>query len=163
MRLMRALEYIKSQPEWDGKNLIVSGGSQGGSQVLAACALDKDVTFARAGVPGWCDLAGCLYNRRSGGGQVYTLKEHQTNPAYSVAVSYYDCTFFARRVKCPIYINTGFMDTVCAPSSVFTAYNSIPAGVEKHMQTSPTGIHGTPHTEGHKALNDHLDSILKKR
>ena len=162
MRLMRALEYIKSQPEWDGKHLIVVGASQGGAQVLAACGLDKDITFARCGVPAQCDHSGCLGNRRSGWPGLYTANDHEKNPAYAKCASYYDGAYFAKRVKCPIYINTGFMDSVCPPSSVFAAYNSIPAGVEKHMQTSPTGGHGTPHTEGQKALNDYINSILKK-
>jgi cephalosporin-C deacetylase-like acetyl esterase len=162
MRLMRALEYIKSQPEWDGKNLIVSGGSQGGAQVLAACALDKDVSFARCGVPGWCDLSGCLADRKGGAPFYYTIEQFKAHPEYAKCAPYYDCAYFAKRVKCPIYFNTGFMDTVCPPSSVFTAYNSVPAGVEKHMQTSPTGEHSTPHSDGHKALDDHIRSIIKK-
>lgn len=162
MRLMRALEYVKSLPEWDGKHLIVIGGSQGGAQVLAACGLDKDITFARCGVPAMCDHSGCLGNRRSGWPALYTVDNLKKNPEYAKCASYYDGAYFAKRIKCPIYFNTGFMDSVCPPSSVFAAYNSIPAGVEKHMQTCPTGSHGTPHTDGKKAVNDYINSILKK-
>ena len=162
MRLMRALEYVKSLPEWDGKHLIVVGGSQGGAQVLAACGLDKDITFARAGVPAMCDHSGCLGNRRSGWPALYTVKDNAQNPAYAKCASYFDGAYFAKRIKCPIYFNTGFMDSVCPPSSVFAAYNSIPAGTEKHMQTCATGAHSTPHTDGNKALNAYINSILKK-
>ena len=162
MRLMRALEYVKSLPEWDGKHLIVTGGSQGGAQVLAACGLDKDITFARAGVPAMCDHSGCLGNRRSGWPALYKAQEHKDHPEYAKCAAYYDGAYFAKRIKCPIYINTGFMDTVCPPSSVFAAYNSIPAGTEKHMQTCATGAHSTPHTEGNKAIEAYLNSIRKK-
>ena len=162
MRLMRALEYVKSLPEWDGKHLIVTGGSQGGAQVLAACALDRDITFARAGVPAMCDHSGCLGGRRSGWPALYTKRNHQENPAYAKCASYFDGAYFARRIKCPIWFNTGFMDVVCPPTSVFAAYNSIPAGTEKHMQTCPTGGHSTPHTDGIKAMNAYIVSILKK-
>ena len=162
MRLMRALEYVKSLPEWDGKNLIVSGGSQGGAQVLAACALDHDITFARAGVPAMCDHSGCLDGRQSGWPRLYTKEVYEADPAVAKCASYYDGAYFAKRVKCPIWINTGFIDTTCAPTSVFAAYNSIPAGVEKHMQTCPTGGHSTPHTDGINAVNACIDSILKK-
>ena len=162
MRLMRALEYIKSQPEWDGKHLIVTGASQGGAQVLAACGLDHDITFARAGVPAMCDHSGCLGGRRSGWPALYTKKDHEANPAYAKCAAYFDGAYFARRIKCPIWIKTGFMDTVCPPSSVFAAYNSIPAGVEKHMRTIPTGGHGTPHPDEKKAVDAYIDSILKK-
>ena len=161
MRLMRALEYVKSQPEWDGKHLIVSGGSQGGAQVLAACALDHDITFARAGVPAMCDHSGCLADRRSGWPALYTKDEFQKDPACGKCAAYFDGAYFARRIRCPIWINTGFADAVCPPTSVFAACNSIPAGVPKAMQTSPTGGHGTPHSDGLKAMNDYIDSIKK--
>lgn len=162
MRLMRALEYVKSLPEWDGKNLIVVGGSQGGAQVLAACALDPDITFARAGVPAMCDHSGCLGNRRSGWPFLYKAEDAGTHPEWVKCAAYFDGAYFAKRVKCPIYINTGFMDTVCPPTSVFAAYNSIPEGVAKHMQTDPAGGHGTPHSEGLKALSAYIRSLQKK-
>lgn len=163
MRVMRALEYVKSLPEWDGKHLIVSGGSQGGAQVLAACALDHDITLARAGVPAMCDHSACLVGRRSGWPRLHTKKEYEKDPAVAVCASYYDGAYFAKRVKCPIWISTGFIDTTCPPTSVFAAYNNIPADVEKHMQTYPTGGHLTSiHTDGTKAINGYIESILKK-
>ena len=162
MRLMRALEYVKSLPEWDGKHLIVTGDSQGGAQVLAACALDHDITFAKAGVPAMCDHSGCLGDRLSGWPGLYTEKEHKENPAYAKCAAYFDGAYFAKRIQCPIWFSTGFVDRVCPPSSVFAAYNSIPAGVEKHIQTSPRGGHGTPYPDGVNALNDHIKAILKK-
>ena len=33
LRMLRALDFLTSQPEWDGKILIVRGGSQGGRPV----------------------------------------------------------------------------------------------------------------------------------
>lgn len=162
MRLLRALEYVKSLPEWDGKHLIVTGGSQGGAQVLAACALDHDITFARAGVPAMCDHSGCLGDRRSGWPSLYTEKDHQENPAYAKCAAYFDGAYFARRIRCPIWFSTGFVDRVCPPTSVFAAYNSIPADVEKHIQTSPVGGHGTPYHDGPNAMDDYIRSILRK-
>lgn len=162
LRVLRALEYVKTLPEWDGKHIIVNGTSQGGTQSIVAAALDKDVTFARAGVPGWCDISGVLADRRSGGGKVYTLDEVRANPKLAKEASYFDCMFFARRIKCPIYINTGFTDTTCAPSSVFAAYNQIPAATEKHMQTVPDSGHSANHNLGRKALFEYLKKITKK-
>lgn len=159
MRLMRALEYVKSLPEWDGKHLIVIGSSQGGAQVLAACALDHDITFARAGVPAMCDHSGCLNDRCSGWPALYTKEEYEEDPAVARCASYFDGAYFARRIKCPIWFNTGFIDSTCPPTSVFAAYNRIPDGVEKHMQTCPTGGHDTPHSDGDKAVNSYINSI----
>ena len=162
MRVMRALEYVKSLPEWDGKNLIVSGGSQGGAQVIAACALDHDITLARAGVPAMCDHSGCLGGRRSGWPRLYTEKEDRGSDIVKCA-SYYDGAYFAKRIKCPIWICTGFMDATCPPTSVFAAYNNIPVGVEKHMYTNPRGRHKTtPDPTWTEALKDFVDTVLKK-
>ena len=162
LRVLRALEYVKSLPEWDGKHLLVSGTSQGGTQSIVAAALDKDVTFARAGVPGWCDISGVLADRRSGGGNIYSLEEVRANPVLANEASYFDCVFFARRIKCPIYINTGFADTVCAPSSVFAAYNQIPSTTKKHIQTVPDSGHSADHNLGRLAIREYLQSTLKK-
>ena len=159
MRVMRALEYVKSLPEWDGKHLIVAGASQGGAQVLAACALDKDVTFARAGVPALCDHSGCLANRRSGWPDLYTREEYRKNPEYQKCASYYDGAYFAKRIRCPIYMYTGFVDGICPPTTVFAAYNSIPAGVKKYMQTTPDGGHTVPGDQAAAALDAYINSI----
>ena len=162
LRVLRALEYIKTLPEWDGKHIAVSGTSQGGTQSIVAAALDKDVTFVRAGVPGWCDISGVLADRRSGGGKVYFLDEVRANPALAKETSYFDCMFFARRIKCPIYMNTGFADVTCPPSSVFAAYNQLPEKTEKYMQTVPDRGHGAEHNSGKEALKKYIQKITKK-
>lgn len=163
MRLMRALEYVKSLPEWDGKHLIVTGGSQGGAQVLAACGLDKDVTFAKCAVPAQCDHSGCLGDRRSGWPALYkAVKGKPEDPAVAKCAMYYDGAYFAKRIKCPIYFSTGFMDNVCPPTSVYAAYNNVPAGVKKAMQTTPTAGHSAPSSKSDKALNAYIQKALGK-
>ena len=158
MRLMRALEYVKSLPEWDGKHLIVTGGSQGGAQVIAACGLDKDITFALAGVPSMCDHSGCLAGRRSGGPTLYkSVNGKPDDPAVARCALYYESVFFARRIKCPIYLSAGFIDTTCPPSGIFAAYNSIPG--KKAIQTTPTAGHVAPMNKGNKALEAYVKNI----
>ena len=39
LRVLRALDYMKSRPEWNGKDLIIRGGSLGGIQAIVAAAL----------------------------------------------------------------------------------------------------------------------------
>ena len=45
LRVIRALQYLKTLPEWDGKNLYASGGSQGGLQTIwaAGCGLSSTI------------------------------------------------------------------------------------------------------------------------
>lgn len=44
---VRAVDYIASLDEWDGKTIGVTGSSQGGFLSLAVAALDKRITFWR--------------------------------------------------------------------------------------------------------------------
>ena len=48
LRDLRAIDFGRALPEWDGKNVKVSGGSQGGFQALLLAALDPSVTFAES-------------------------------------------------------------------------------------------------------------------
>ena len=84
LRVMRAMEYLKSRPEWNGKDLIASGGSQGGLQTMWAAALDPDVTEARPSITWCCDLAGTQKKLRLSGG--WRIQ-------YVPALDYYDPVF----------------------------------------------------------------------
>ena len=162
MRVMRSIDYIKSLPEWDGKHIIVCGGSQGGAQVFAACALDKDVTYAVASVPAMSDHSGCLANRRSGWPTLYkNVNGKPDNPAVAKAASYYDNAYFAKRVKCPINVNTGLFDNTCVPTSVLAVYNSIPETTQKWLTIVPDGKHDAHHTPGNKRRNEYILKAIK--
>ena len=146
MRIMRALDYVKSLPEWNGKVLIVCGGSQGGAQTIAAAALDPQVTLAVPGVPALCDLGGKLAKRRPGW-PIHFLRptQKQTDRALIGEAAYVDGVFFAQRIKCPVYFSTGGIDNTCHATSVFAAYNAVPGkdGKNKYLSYNPTGDHGS--------------------
>ena len=42
--LVRCIDFLTSLPEWDGKNVAVQGGSQGGALAIVAAGLDSRVT-----------------------------------------------------------------------------------------------------------------------
>ena len=116
LRLLRALEFIKSQPEWDGKTLTVSGGSQGGLQSLTAAGLDPAVTRCEAFKPWCCDLGGPTLNRLSG-----------WRPGYTEALNYFDPANHAKRIRCETYLTAGLGDYVCPPSGISVVYNHVRA------------------------------------
>jgi cephalosporin-C deacetylase len=66
LRLVRAIDFLAAQPEWDGEHIIVYGHSQGGGQSLAAGGLDPRVTFIASGVPAICDHSGQAAGRING-------------------------------------------------------------------------------------------------
>jgi len=153
MRVMRALDYVKTLPEWDGKTLIVCGGSQGGAQTIAAAALDPQVTLAAPSVPALCDLGGRLVKRRPGWPvHFYRPIGKQTDPKLVAETAYVDSVFFAQRIKCPVYFSTGGIDNVCHAAGVFAAYNAVP-GKNKKLYYHPTGDHGSsPNVHGSKQI-----------
>lgn len=164
MRVMRSLDYIKSLPEWDGKHIVVCGGSQGGAQVFAACALDKDVTYAIASVPAMSDHSGCLAGRDSGWPRLYKcVNGKPDDPEVAKTAAYYDNANFAKRVKCPINVNTGLFDTTCVPTSVMAVYNSIPETTQKWLTIVPDGKHDASHKPGNKRRNDYLLKAKKAK
>jgi cephalosporin-C deacetylase-like acetyl esterase len=147
---------VKSRPEWNGKTLIVTGGSMGGGQSIAAAALDPQVTLVVAGVPAIGDHGGNLAKvpRRPGWPQFYTAKT--VKPEVKKAVSYYDNIFFARRVKCEVYLTTGLIDRTCPPTSVYLYFKNLKSA-KKDLDVFPCGDHaGGPTTKGNKRIKEVL-------
>ena len=121
LRVMRALEYLKSLPQWDGENLIVSGGSQGGFQSLLAGGLDSDVSDIRAGIPWMCDISGAELNNRV---------DSIFMPPWTDALGYFDSTNHAKRIKGKVDIYAGLGDYVCPPSGQMVLFNNITSPVK---------------------------------
>jgi len=164
-RVLRALDFIKSRPEWNGRNLIVCGGSAGGIQTIAAAALDSQVTLALVSVPAFSDFQGFKVGRdygpvcyRSPAG----LERLKNDPRIQTMLSYHDAVNFAPMIKCEIYVCTGFADELCTPSSVYAFYNNLTAARSKAMTTNPrTGHYGTTkNVKGDQRL-DELCSRIK--
>ncbi len=134
-RLMRALDFLAAQPEWDGKTLIVYGSSQGGFQALAAAGLDERVTFICAGVPAGCDHSGMEAKRISGWPKLVARDAQGAPlPASLQAARYFDAVNFAARAKCQgAAVTVGFIDATCPPSSVYAAYNALPVPKQIHF------------------------------
>lgn len=129
LRLVRAIDFLTAQPEWDGRTVVVSGSSQGGLQAIAAAGLDARVSFFVAGVPAGCDHTGAVANRIAGWPKFIATNE-RPGAEVVAAVRYYDCVNFATRAKAPGFFTVGFIDTTCPPTSVYAAYNALPTKKE---------------------------------
>ena len=143
MRVLRALDFIKSRPEWNGKTLVVQGGSLGGAQTSVAAALDPQVTTAIISVPCFCEFSGDLAGRKRSI-PVNGLSKEKTTPAVRKALDYYDVVNLAALIRCEVFFCTGFADELCPPSNVIAAYNNLPESTRKSFTTNPaTGHFGT--------------------
>lgn len=143
LRLVRAIDFLTAQPEWDGRTLVVSGSSQGGAQAIAAAGLDSRVSFFVAGVPAMCDHTGSVAGRIAGWPKFIETKE-KTPPAEVVsAVRYFDAVNFAARARAPGFFTVGFIDTTCPPTTVYAAYNALGSSKEI-FNDIPSGHTNTP-------------------
>ena len=144
-RIMRALEWLKTLPEWDGKNLIVSGGSMGGMQSVWAAGLDKDVSLARPSIPWCCDIGGRDTLKRL----ISSWYIHETP-----ALRYYDPVNLAKRISkdCKVEIvRAGLGDYCCPPSGVAILFNNIPG--PKKINWVQGSTHGYVPPEKHQAFS----------
>ena len=117
LRALRAAEYLKNRPEWDGKNLEACGTSQGGLQTVWLAALDPDVTSVLIQVVWACDLAGSVKKGRLTGNSL----------GYAPGLDYYDAVFMAKRIKnTKVEIwRAGLGDYVSPPSGLAILYNNL--------------------------------------
>lgn len=161
LRLVRALDFLTAQPEWDGRTVVVHGGSQGGYQSLVAAGLDPRVTFFAAGVPAGCDHTGFKAGRINGWPK-FIATGAPPPPNVVEAVRYYDAVNFVTRSKAAGIVTVGFIDTTCPPSSVYAAYNAIPGAKQIHMDVA-AGHTSTPKAGEamRKAILAHVEAMRK--
>ena len=164
LRLVRALDFLTAQPEWDGKSVVVFGSSQGGFQAIAAAGLDARVTFFAAGVPAGCDHTGILANRINGWPKFIPSPSAEKPDAKVVeAVRYYDAMNFATRTKAGAVFTVGFIDTTCPPTSVYAAYNNVSG--KKFIHNDPDAGHTSTPKAGEamrKAVLEHIKAQAAK-
>ena len=138
---VRAIDYLCSLPEWDGQNVFVQGGSQGGALSLITAALDKRVTGCVANHPALSDVAGYAEQGRTGGWPHMNRLNGMLTPEKIQTLQYYDVVNFARRITCPVYLTWGYNDNVCPPTTSYIVWNLITA--PKDSLITPINEHWT--------------------
>lgn len=134
LRLIRAVEWVKTLDAYDGKNLRVWGGSQGGMQSIWAAAFVPGIKEIEAIVPWGTDWYGKGHGR-------YAFPP--LTPKYAPGLDYFDTINFAKRipVTCTVDISrVGLGDYHCPPSGEFLLYNAIKA--PKRMRMVQNSDHG---------------------
>lgn len=118
LRAVRYLQWIKTLPEWDGKELVVGGGSQGDWQALHAAAKVPGVTRISANGSWGGDWTGqAQFNR-----QLSTYRPKCWYPD----MAYFDPVFAAKRISCPVNISfSGLGDYVSTPASLTLIYRNL--------------------------------------
>ncbi|MCM4166154.1 Acetyl esterase Axe7A [Arenibacter antarcticus] len=129
---VRAVDFIESLDYFNGEDIAVTGGSQGGALSIITAGLDDRIDYLAAFYPALSDLTGYLHNRAGGWPQLF--RDSFTNKPEKVETSkYFDVVNFARFVKVPGWYSWGYNDNVCPPTSMHAAYNVINAQKELHV------------------------------
>ncbi len=134
LRDLRALQYLKTRPEWNKKDITVNGGSMGAFQSINLAALDSDINNVRVIVP-WCANLGGVTAGRYG-------RFRGWRPDYTPALDYFDIVNQAKRIKCPVYISIGLGDRVCPASGQFAMFNAM--NCDRELNAQQTSGHRKP-------------------
>lgn len=126
LRDSRALDYLMTRPDWDGKTIVLMGTSMGGQQSLMLAGLRPEkITAVLVCVPSGADSNGDLHGRKAG---------YPNWPAKDAGVMktalYFDTVNFASRIEAPVLAAMGFIDTTSPPAGIWTELNQIPVAKE---------------------------------
>ena len=134
LRVVRAFDYLKTRPEWNGKDLEAEGGSQGGLQTMWAGSLVDGITAIRPGITWGCDI-GCPFN-----GQGPYPSRTWGIPSVPGAF-YFDAALHAKRVPvtCKAHITRlGLGDYTCPPRGVLLSYYNMKCPVSAWLVQGST-------------------------
>jgi cephalosporin-C deacetylase-like acetyl esterase len=153
---VKAVDFIYNLPQFNGSDLAVTGGSQGGALTIITAALDKRIKYMAGLYPAMCDATGYLNNRA--GGWPHYYRNNEPKPGEVETLAYFDVVNFARRITIAGYLTWGYNDITCPPTSMYSAYNVITAPKELHLYLE-TGHWTFP--EQNEALREWLIKQLK--
>lgn len=123
---LRAADYLTSRPDYNGKDLAVTGGSQGGGLAIITAGLDPRVKLLAASVPALCDHSGLAHDRVSGWPQwLRRVKGDEAKKVLETS-AYFDAVNCARKFKGKSLLCVGFVDPACPPTTVYAAFNVLP-------------------------------------
>ena len=144
LRDTRAIDYIASRPDWDGKTIVILGTSMGGQQGIVTAGLNPDrITALLVNEPSGGDTNGELHGRSA----AYP-NWPASDPKAMQAALYFDTVNFASLIKAPTLISMGFIDTVVPPAGVWIAVNQISAPKEVVPMIEANHVHITPNKVG---------------
>jgi cephalosporin-C deacetylase-like acetyl esterase len=121
LRLIRTLDFLESQPEWDGKRILVIGESQGGGQALAAAGFDRHVSAVVATVPAMCDWGSALAGRKESFPFPFSTKFDKEK--LKATTPYFDVAHILKGSNATLVVEIGLIDQTCPSTSVYAAIN----------------------------------------
>ncbi|MBQ8158232.1 MAG: acetylxylan esterase [Prevotella sp.] len=153
--LVRCIDLLTSLPEWDGRNVITVGGSQGGALAIIAAALDERINLCVANHPALSDMSAAVEPGRAHGYPHFSAADGMLTANHLKTLAYYDVVNFAPYVKAKTYLTWGFNDNTCPPTTSYAVWNLLQC--EKESLITPVNEHWTSEVTNRQQL----DWILK--
>lgn len=145
---VRAVEVARSHAGVDSSRIALTGGSQGGGITIAASGLVPDVAVSMPDVPFLCHFRVAVGKTDKHPYQeiVKYLSIHRDQAEGALnTLDYFDGVNFAARTQAKSLYSAGLMDEICPPSTVFAAYNHVPAPKEIKVYGYNEHEGGGPH------------------
>jgi len=147
LRDSRVLDYLLTRSDWDGKTIVLMGGSMGGQQSLVLAGLRPEkISAVLVCVPAGADSNGDLHGRKAG-----YPNWPSDNPDVMKTARYFDTVNFAPHIKAPVMAGMGFIDTISPPAGIWTMLNQIPGPTEalpmiesEHDNLTPDKVRACP-------------------
>ena len=137
---IRALDYIEQYTPWNGKELGVTGSSQGGFLTLATAGLDRRITFYAPVHAALCDHTASLKGVACGWPHYFYWNKGKGMEKQIETSRYYDGVNFARRITNAQtgWFSFGYNDDVVPPTTAWATYNIVkgPKSITPYQQTA---------------------------
>jgi len=141
LRDVRAIEYIRSHPNWDGRTVVIMGTSMGGQQSFAVAGLVPDQINAMiVNVPSGTNIAGAVNGARGG----YPNWNAMADPKVAATAPYFDAMNFAPDITATAIVAPGFLDVTSPPYGIIAAFNAIGGPKEMIAMVDSDHNHITP-------------------
>ena len=152
LRVKRGLQYLKTLKGWNGKDLIASGGSQGGLQTIWAAGCGEGVTRAESGITWCCDMYNNNIRRER------KISSDGWYIPWTESMGYYDAANFAKRIPAQtchtIITRAGLGDYCCPPMGLAKLWNNIPGNKKINWVQGSEHGYVPPEYEGRDFLRE---------
>jgi len=144
--LVRAMDFIESLPDYNGKDLGLFGVSEGGGLSILAAGIDDRPTMVGASIFALSEHSGFKYERASSFPyflvRSITVWPPEPDERVVQASKYFDAMRAAKRYKGPVYTTTNYMDEVVMSATNFSTFNQFRGPATIVQKTD--GVHLNP-------------------
>ncbi len=126
---IRAVDVACSLSEVNADQIILEGGSQGGTLSLAVACLDDRAKGLLCDIPSGCQLNKRVENKEGSYSSIADFLRNFPDKSDQVfdTLSYFDIVNMADKITCPVFASVGAQDPVCPAKYFMGAYQRITA------------------------------------